>query len=179
MTVISMGTFCWERNDMAGVFDANEDYQDFASMSDYRLALDAVIKSAKKSLDVYDADLVDGEFDDLARNELLRGFLVQDASSRLRIILRDGLYLQQRATRMQKLMRDYSHRIDVRLLAEARNMDAFIYNDAGVSLYRPQYDHVKSIFSRRDQQRHRLFMSRFAIMFNSAECAISATTLGL
>lgn len=154
-------------------------YQVFATLSEYRLAVDTVILSAQANLNVFDTDLVDMALDDSARCELLRTFLAQGSAKRLHIVLRDVLFLQQRAARMQRLLRDFSQQVEIRQLAEARETDAFIYSDAGVCLYRPQHDHAKSILTHHDHARCRLFSSRFALMFEAAEQAVSATILGL
>ena len=164
---------------MADVFDTDHDYQVFATLSEYRLAVDVVIASAQRDLHVFDTDLFDIAFDDLARYELLRNYLARGAVSRLWIVLQDVQYLQQRAARMQRLMRDFSHQIQIRQVAETRETDAFIYSDAGVCLYRPQHEHAKSILTHRDPARCRLFAGRFALMFDAAEQPVSATTLGL
>ncbi|MDR3391526.1 MAG: hypothetical protein P4L77_07280 [Sulfuriferula sp.] len=164
---------------MAGTYVSDEAYQAFTTLSEYLLAVDAVIVSARAGLDIYDTDLVDLAFEDMARYELLRSFLAQGATRHLRIVLRDLLYVQQRAARLQQLMRDFSHQVEIRMVAETRDADAFIYSDAGVCLYRPQHDHPKSILTLGDLSRYRLFSSRFAQMFDASEQAVSSTTLGL
>ena len=55
---------------MADVFDTDHDYQVFATLSGCRLAVDVVIASAQRDLHVFDTDLFDIAFDDLARYEL-------------------------------------------------------------------------------------------------------------
>jgi hypothetical protein len=110
---------------------------------------------------------------------LLRGFLAQGTVRRLRVVLLDPLYLQQQAARMQNLIRDFSHQVEIRVLTEKRDADAYIYSDAGVCLYRPQHDHAKSILTLEDKSRYRLLAGRFAQMFDAAEQSVSSTVLGL
>ena len=164
---------------MTDAFVPDADYQVFATVSEYRLAVNAVIRSANSNVYVFDTDLVDIALDDVVRYELLRTFLASGTARRLWVLLRDIQYLQQRAARMQKLMRDFSRQIEIRQVAGPRETDAFIYNDAGVCLYRPQCGHVKSILTYRDVSRCRLFAGRFGLMFDVAEQSVSSTTLGL
>lgn len=164
---------------MPGTYVPDGVYQIFTTLSEYRLAVDAVIASARTSLDIYDTDLADLGFEDRARHETLRSFLAQGTARRLRIVLLDPLFIQQRAARMRNLIRDFSHQVEIRVLAEKRDADAFIYSDAGTCLYRPQHDHAKSILTIEDMSRYRLLAGRFAQMFDVAEQSVSSAVLGL
>lgn len=164
---------------MPGTFVPDKDYRIFTTLSEYRLAVDTVIASAQSTLDIYDTDLAELGFEDRARHDSLRIFLAQGAAQRLRIVLLDQLFIQQRAARMQNLMRDFSRQVEIRVLAEKRDADAFIYSDAGVCLYRPQHDHAKSILTIGDMSRYRLLGGRFAQMFDMAEQSVSSAVLGL
>ena len=164
---------------MPGTFVPDEGYRIFTTLSEYRLAVDTVIASAQTSLNIYDTDLADLDLEDPARHALLRGFLAKGTVRRLRVVLLDPLYLQQQAARMQNLIRDFSHQVEIRVLTEKRDADAYIYSDAGVCLYRPQHDHAKSILTLEDKSRYRLLAGRFAQMFDAAEQSVSSTVLGL
>ena len=130
-------------------------------------------------MSIFDADLVDVALDEVTRYGALRSFLTRDRASRLQIVLREASYIQQRAARIQQLLRDFPAQIEIRLITEVRETDAFIYSDTGVCLYRPQYDHPKSILTRQDKARYRLLQSRMAFMLTASEQAISVVTLGL
>lgn len=164
---------------MVDTGNSDEGYQVFATPSEYKRAVNGVISSAKLSLTIFDIDLIDLGFEEQGRNELLRTFLSQNLTRRLRIVLHDVLPLQQRGARMLNLVRDFSRQIEVRQLWEMRDTDAFFYNDKGVCLYRPSQQHLKSILTLHDSGRHRLLSGRFGLMFEKAEpCALSAA-LGL
>ncbi|ARU32671.1 hypothetical protein CAP31_13940 [Sulfuriferula sp. AH1] len=164
---------------MPGTFVPDEGYQIFTTLSEYRQGVDTVIASAQASLDVYDTDLADLGFEEHARHESLRSFLAQNTARRLRVVLSDPLFIQQRAARTQNLMRDFSHQVEIRVLAEKRDADVFIYSDVGVCLYRPQHDHAKSVLTSEDLSRYRLLAGRFAQMFDVAEQSVSSAVLGL
>lgn len=158
---------------------SDDTYQALSTLGEYRLAVDKVILSAQTRLSVFDNDLLDVALEEVARFEILRTFLVCDRTNRLQIVLRDASYVQQHAARIQQLLRDFSSQIEIRLILEVRDTDAFIYSDTGVCLYRPQHDHPKSILTRQDRARYRLLQSRMTFMLTASEQVISAITLGL
>ena len=164
---------------MVDSISSDDAYQALTTLGEYRLAVDKVILSAQACLSVFDTDLVDVALEEVARYETLRTFLVRDRTSRLQIVVREATYIQLRAVRIQQLLRDFPSQIEIRLILEVRETDAFIYSDTGVCLYRPQHDHPKSILTRQDSARYRLLQSRMAFMLTASEQAISAITLGL
>ncbi|BBO99441.1 hypothetical protein [Sulfuriferula nivalis] len=154
-------------------------YQTFATLSEYKCAIDLVIASAKVELLIFDTDLQEMSLDDASRISALSSFLAASTHRHLRILLRDATYLTSRAARMQRLLRDFSAQIEIRVAVEAKDDSTFICNDSGVCLLRPHYQHLKSILTLEDKPRWRLLHSRFSILFDAGEASVAPTQLGL
>lgn len=164
---------------MNSFFESGSTYQAFATLSEYRCGLDVVITTAINELVIFDSDLQDMALEDVLRADLLRTFLAGGVHRRVRIVLRDPTYLNSRAARTQRLLRDFSVQIDVRVATEVKETDAFVCNDAGVCLLRPHYQHAKSILTLDDKSRWRLLFSRFELLFVAVNVVVAATHLGL
>lgn len=164
---------------MNSLFASRPAYQAFATLSEYKDGLDLVIATAMKELIIFDVDLQDMALEDVSRADALRTFLAGGVHRKLRIVLRDSAYLHGHAPRMQRLLRDFSAQIDVRVTAELKESDAFVCNDGGVCLLRPHYQHPKSILTLDDKPRFHLLSSRFELMFAAVDAVVAATHLGL
>jgi hypothetical protein len=156
-----------------------ETYQSFATLGEYRTAIDIVITSAKTELIIFDNDLQDMAFDTAARITLLSTFLAASTNRHLRVLLRDSTYLNSRAARTQALLRDFSAQIEIRVAAEPKESSVFICSDNGICLLRPHYQHPKSILTLDDKPRWRLLNAQFNTMFDVSEASVAPTHLGL
>ncbi|MEQ1667343.1 MAG: hypothetical protein ABL868_02710 [Sulfuriferula sp.] len=164
---------------MNSLFASTPAYQAFVTLNEYHSGLDLVIATATKELIIFDGDLRDMALEDVLRADALRMFLAGGIHRRLRVVLRDALYLHSHAPRMQRLLRDFSAQIEVRVVAEVKESDAFTCNDSGVCLTRPHYQHPKSILTLDDKPRWHLLSSRFELMFAAVDAVVAATHLGL
>lgn len=164
---------------MTSISTPDNSYQTFATLNDYKCAIDLVISSAKVELIIFDTDLQEMSLDDANRTSALRSFLAASTNRNLRILLRDATYLTSRAARMQRLLKDFSAQIEIRVVAEAKDDSTFICNDSGICLLRPHYQHLKSILTSDDKQRWRLLNSRFSILFDAGVASVAPTQLGL
>jgi hypothetical protein len=154
-------------------------YQTFATLSEYKYAIDLIIASAKSKLIIFDTDLQEMSLEDANRTGALSNFLAASTHRHLRILLRDATYLTSRSARMQRLLRDFYEKIEIRVVAEAKDDSTFICNESGVCLLRPHHQHLKSILTLDDKARWHLLNSRFSILFDAGEASVAATQLGL
>ena len=154
-------------------------YQTFATLGEYRCAIDTVITSANNELVIFDTDLQDMALDTAARINSLSAFLAVSTNHHMRILLRDATYLNSRAARMQRLLRDFAAQVEIRVVTESKEDSTFIYSDSGICLLRPHYQHLKSILTLDDKPRWRLLNARFDTMFDAGEASVAPTHLGL
>ena len=70
-------------------------------------------------------------------------------------MLRDAGYFNQRAVRLQNLLRDFSHAIEIRQLPSETPgcAEVYVYNDSGLCLYRPHAAHMRAILTRDERSR--------------------------
>lgn len=164
---------------MTSTSTLGDTYQVFATLSGYRCAIDSLIASAKNAPIICDTDLQDMALNESSRINALSVFLAVSTHQRLRILLRDAAYLNSRAARIQRLLRDFTAQIEIRVAAEANEDSTFICSDGGGCLLSPHYQHPKSVLTLDDMPRWRALNARFDSMFNAGEASVAPTHLGL
>lgn len=88
----------------------------FDTESAYRAALDEVLERADRLVYIFDRDLVRMQLDSAGRCAALRRFLAGGPGVReLRIVIHDPAPLTLRMPRLTALLRQFEHRIGVRL----------------------------------------------------------------
>jgi hypothetical protein len=90
----------------------------FASEAAYRNAIAMTLAVARREIRIFGGDLSDMGLENPERIDLLTGFLAADRHRRMRIIVQDETWLQQRAPRLIGLLRLFGHAIEVRRTPE-------------------------------------------------------------
>lgn len=117
------------------------DDQPLHTRGDFLRALDTLLGQASRDLRIQSTDLRDEGWEGPARPALLERFLHGDPARRVRILLREGGYLQGHCPHLMKLLRYRGHQLEVRLREEtARSEACFVLADDGLLLLRHHRD---------------------------------------
>ena len=156
-------------------------YQRLETLAQFQHAVIQVVASARLTLDLFDPDLTETGLESVQGVTALRGFLLGSRAARWRVVLREASYFNQRAVRLQNLLREFSHAIEIRLLPSETPgcAEAYVYNDSGICLYRPHSAHARAFLTVDERSRMQDLRGRFSeLVAVSAVCA-SPTVLGL
>lgn len=160
-------------------FDPN--YQRLETRAQFQHAVMQVVATARLRLDLFDPDLTETGLESVQGIAALRSFLLGSRAARWRVVLRDADYFNQRAVRLQNLLRDFSHAIEIRQLPSETPgcAEAYVYNDSGLCLYRPHAAHARAILTLDERSRAQDLRARFSELVAVSTVCASSTTLGL
>ena len=151
------------------------------SWSDHDKHVKKILLLAKRSLRVFDEDLVRLGLENAENASILRRFLASDRNNTLRIILRDGDPFRRNSPRLFRLLGDYPASmvvIECPPLSGTPN-DTMLIADDSHALIRFHKDQVRSKVLIDDSAECQSYLLRFREIQNEGGSAISATTLGL
>lgn len=149
--------------------------------SAYRAAIDHLILAARRRIDIFDRDLVGAGFNDPARSEALRRFLLMHRDNCLRIVLHDTAQLARREPRLINLLRQHSHAISIHETErEARTLyDGIMVADERHYVHRFHFDRARGTWGLDCPERAGALSRRFEEIWQASRPALAATTLGL
>lgn len=152
-----------------------------AGMRELSAATDEVIGVAKRESRVFDRDLAEAGYNSVQRFERLRAFLLGNRGARLSIVVHNVGYLERECPRMQILLRQFSHAIDVRrTLEQAKAIyDGFLVADQAHYVHRFHAEQARGEIGTDDEVKAALLIRRFQEIWECSEPALSATVLGL
>ena len=152
-----------------------------ASRADFAQALDVLFRHTGRTLRIFDPTLADYDLGNPARESQLGEFLRGSRAARLMIVVHDTAFITQRAPRLTRLLRQFSHAIAIHQTHEAiRNVDdVLVIGDDSYCLRRPHSAQPKGIFLENDPAETRGWLSRFEEIWEQSSPAVTATTLGL
>jgi len=147
---------------------------------DYTAAIDDVIEKAVSSLHIFDIDLSAGGYQTIARYEALRRFMVR-SSGKLIVVVHDTAFLERFCPRLLNLLKLYSYRISIMKTQEHGRSanDPFVIADEVHYVHRFHADGARAKIGYEDHAEARILEERFQQLVETAEPAVSATTLGL
>jgi hypothetical protein len=153
----------------------------FDSEAGFGKAIDIVILAARDDICVFDRDLSRLPLDNPQRSEALREFLRARPGHRLRIALHDTLRLQNRSPRLQALLRNFGHAIEVRRVPEELRHVAECYLLAGdaYGAVRFHADHPRGKLVCGDPAELRPYIERFRQIWEAAIPCTLGSPLGL
>lgn len=140
-----------------------------------------ILLLAKRTLRVFDEDLVRLGLERAENASTLRRFLASGRNTTLQIILRNGEPFRRDSPRLFRLLGDYADRmivIEYPPLSGTPN-DAMLIGDDCHALIRFHKDQVRSKTIIDNAAECRSYLSRFQDIQNEGGTVISATTLGL
>ena len=147
----------------------------------YAAAIDAVIGRAQRTLHIFDADLVHGDYGAVGRCAALGDFLSSGHSNRLDMVLHRTDFLVSRCPRLMQLFRIHGHAFSIRQTFEHARAaaDALIIADGLHYVHRFHQDAPRFLLAFGDPEGARQMEVRFRQLFEASFPAVSATTLGL
>jgi len=147
-----------------------------------REAIENVIGKASRILRIFDHDdLAARGFNDLARNAVLRRFLMAGRSNEIRIALHDTDRLERDCPRLLNLLREHPVTIQIHRATGValQANDPFIVADDAHFWRQLHYQHPRSVLSLGSAIDTKPLLERFEEIWLSSEAAVSATTIGL
>lgn len=153
----------------------------FDSEAGFGKALDMVILAAQDEICVFDRDLSQLPLDNPQRSEALREFLLARRSHRLRIALHDTLRLQNRSPRLQALLRNFAHAIEVRQVPdELRHLaECYLLSGSAYGAVRFHADHPRGKLVYGNPAELRPYVERFRQLWEVANPCALGSPLGL
>ncbi len=153
----------------------------FDSLMEYRQAIDRAVLAARRTIRVFDRNLEDAGFNDAARFETLRAFLLSGRDRRLDFVLHDVDYIQRYCPRLLSLQRQFTHAVNIhQTTAEARGVyDGILVVDDAHYVHRFHFDHPRGEWVLNDLAKSQILLRRYESIWQESVPAVSATTLGL
>jgi hypothetical protein len=148
---------------------------------EYAAAISEVIEKAQRNLHIFDIDLSSGGYQTVQRFEALRDFMARSRSSTLTFVLHDTSFFERHCPRLMNLLKLFSHRITVLQTREQGRSatDPFLIADEMHYVHRFHADGTRSKLCLDDHAGAKALEERFQQLLETAQPAVSATTLGL
>lgn len=158
----------------------NAEYRRFEGMREYDDVIDRMIPQTMRTIRVFDRSL-GKSYNDPARFELLRQFLLASRVNRLMIALHDTARLERECPRMLTLMQRFSHAVSIRETLRPAKLvyDPFVIFDASHYVHRFHYDHIRAAQGTNDILGAQQLIDRFSEIWDACGPALSAHVSGL
>lgn len=152
-----------------------------SGMAEYVVALDALSDRAQHSLFIFDKNFVDIGFNDAARHDILRRFLLANSANRLHMLTHDVRAATQYCPRLMLLLRQFSHNLHIyqtpaHLLHQS---EPFAVADELHYARRFHFHDPRGLIAIHDPEHARALKSKFEEMWALSRVGITATQLGL
>ena len=149
--------------------------------SAYEQAFAEIVGQATQRIDVFDQDLARLPFERAAHADHLRRFLSQEASTCLRMVLRNTDLFRRNSPRLMQLLSQHAHRMSVVQCPEqlASMSDSMVLVDNRHGLIRFHQDNVRSKRIDDDPEACQIYALRFSEILKEGGELVTATTLGL
>jgi len=148
---------------------------------DYTAALDALCKLALHHLCIFEKNYEGLGFNDEARYQTLRHFLLANPANRLMILTHDPRYLATHCPRITMLLQQFGNSLFI--FQTPKNLqhltEPFAIADDIHYVRRFHFDDPRGIFAQHAPESARALKSRFNEMWANSHQAIAATKLGL
>ena len=153
----------------------------FEAPSEYTAAWETLLQKAASELLIFDRDLRDGGWNSLQRTDALKDFLLRSRGTRLQIIVHETAYIEAHVPRLQLLLRDFSHKLEIlRTTGDARNAwDAYALVDGRHALHRFHQNIMRGELLLHAPVRVRELRDRYDEILSFTEPGVNATQLGL
>ncbi|MHB1354239.1 MAG: DUF7931 domain-containing protein [Thiobacillus sp.] len=153
----------------------------FETPAGLRAAFDALLRTTRRTLRVYDHDLAMFDVDDATRAAALRTFCVAGGGRRIELLADEVGRLVRDHPRLMLLLRDFGHVIEIRETdPDAPRPDrAFVLADAHGMLLRADKRSPHGALHTDDTARATELNQVFEALWQRAPRQVSATTLGL
>lgn len=152
-----------------------------ASLTEYDLAVDALLHSALSDISIFDPDCAQLRLNSLKRSQSLQRLLHLGGSQRVNIVVHRADHIERSAPRLLELLRLYPERLSIRVTScEARHaQDCFVIADAADCVRRPVAAQPRGVCIENDVQEVSLQRERFAQLLAATDTIVQAASLGL
>jgi hypothetical protein len=149
--------------------------------SEYEDAAREILRLARRSICLFDADLARPGLEDRENALVLRAFLAAAPRNTARIVLRNAGPFRNDSPRLFQLLADFPHAMQVWECAPALRQltDSIFLADECHALIRIHEDHARARMIVDDPRACRVYLARFEEILREGGTPISATTLGL
>ena len=163
------------------MLDDNLRHEQLVGSADCIAALGTICGIAKHSLSVFERDFVNIGFNNAARVEVLRGFLLANPNNRLQILAQDTLPMSQYCPRLMTLLRQFGHSMFIYQTPRTlQHLTApFAVADAAHFVRRFHFDSKQGILGSNDGESARLLGSRFLEMWSASRPSAATSTFTL
>lgn len=150
-------------------------------ITEYTAALDTLCNLARHSLLMFEKNFEGLGFNNEARYETLRRFLLANPANRLLVLAHDTRYLSTMCPRMMMLLRQFSARMFIHQTHATLGhiTEPFAIADEMHYVRRFHYDDPRGILAQHDPENARVLKSRFTEMWSTSPQEVHATKLGL
>lgn len=154
---------------------------ELTTLAEQTAAIDELVALARRRIRVFDQDMSQTGWNEVARIDKLGAFLRGVRGRRFDIIVHDTAYLETSCPRMLILLRTYSYAITIyRTGNEARNAtDPLLIVDDRHYLHRFHFSQPRAAMGIEQPEQTRPLASRFDEIWATGEPGINATVLGL
>jgi hypothetical protein len=149
--------------------------------AEYADAINSLIALADREIRIFDTTLADYGFNTPVREEQIKAFLLKRRTNKLMIAVHDAAYITQSCPRLMRLLRGYSHAIEIVKTNDAiRHIeDTMIVIDDAHYARRPHQAQPNGVLVTHDAEQTRGWLNRFGEIHDQSSPSVSATTLGL
>lgn len=152
----------------------------FNSRDEYLAALDQVLRQATRLVRIKEADLRGQGWDRPARTALLEAFLREKRARRVEVLLHDKAYLTGYCPLLMKLLRHYSHQMEIRIYEEiSPSEECYVLGDDTWLLRRYHWEDWRGRFEPDDRPTVTLLAEQFLADWERLPGSLGYTPLGL
>jgi hypothetical protein len=148
---------------------------------EYTAAISEVVEKAQHTLHVFDIDLSSGGYQTVQRFEAIQAFMTRSRSSVLIFVLHDTAFFERHCPRLMNLLKLYCNRMSILQTQEQGRSatDPFMIADGMHYVHRFHADGTRAKLCLSDHAGAKMLEERFQQLLETAQPAVSATTLGL
>lgn len=156
------------------------EYRRFESNREYEMLIDRMIPQTQRIIRVFDKTL-SRSYNNSARIELFRQFLLADRTNRLLIVLHDTRQFTAECPRLLGFVQQFSHACSIRetLRAAKHVHDPFVIFDGSHYVHRFHYNHMRAAQGTHDAAGAQQLIERFAEIQDCAGPPLAANVTGL
>lgn len=157
-------------------------HEKLASSTDYVAALDTLCGLAKHKLFIFEKDFTNIGFNNEARFELLRSFLLlANPSNRLQLLAHDTRPMSQYCPRLMTLLRQFGHNMFIYQTPKHLQhlTEPFAVADESHYVRRFHFDDTRGILARNDGEGALLYKSRYIEMWEASQASSLTATFRL
>jgi hypothetical protein len=154
---------------------------ELSSIGEQTAAIDELIGLARHRIQVFDRDLSQTGWNDVARSERLATFLREVRGRRLDIIVHDTRYLETSCPRMLRLLGAYGHAMAILQTGPEGKVatDPLLIVDGRHYLHRFHFEQPRAALGIAQPEQTQPLAARFDEIWATGEGGITPTVLGL